>query len=106
VTEGSAQYDRLGHVRYGGKTWNGYDARTTIGGLDEAGVEPIAQRGVVGRAVLLDMARFRGRASLDKSETFTRRGRPVRLPLRGRAARGRQGQRLPGRPRRHRVGHP
>ena len=44
---------------------------TTVGGLDKASVEPIAQRGVVGRAVLLDMARFRGKETLDKGETFT-----------------------------------
>jgi kynurenine formamidase len=69
--QGSTQYDALGHVWYGGKIWNGYDARTTVGGLDKASVEPIAQRGVVGRGVLLDMARFRGRATLDKGETFT-----------------------------------
>jgi kynurenine formamidase len=69
--QGSTQYDGLGHVWYGGKIWNGYDARTTIGGLDKASVEPIAQRGVVGRAVLLDMARFRGKNTLDKGETFT-----------------------------------
>jgi kynurenine formamidase len=69
--QGSTQYDGLGHVWYGGKIWNGYDARTTIGGLDKASVEPIAQRGVVGRAVLLDMARFRGKETLDKGETFT-----------------------------------
>jgi kynurenine formamidase len=36
-----------------------------------ASVEPIAQRGVVGRAVLLDMARFRGKDNLDTAETFT-----------------------------------
>ncbi|WP_369254885.1 cyclase family protein [Geodermatophilus amargosae] len=69
--QGSTQYDALGHLWYGGKIWNGYDARTTVGGLDKASVEPIAQRGVVGRAVLLDMARFRGKATLDKGETFT-----------------------------------
>ena len=69
--QGSTQYDALGHVWYGGKLWNGYDARTTVGGLDKASVEPIAQRGVVGRAVLLDMARFRGKNTLDKGETFT-----------------------------------
>jgi kynurenine formamidase len=69
--QGSTQYDGLGHVWYDGQIWNGYDARTTIGGLDKASVEPIAQRGVVGRAVLLDMARFRGKPSLDKGETFT-----------------------------------
>ncbi len=69
--QGSTQYDALGHLWYGGKIWNGYDARTTIGGLEKASVEPIAQRGVVGRAVLLDMARFRGKPNLDKGETFT-----------------------------------
>jgi kynurenine formamidase len=69
--QGSTQYDGLGHVWYGGKIWNGYDARTTIGGLEKASVEPIAQRGVVGRYVLLDMARFRDKPNLDKGETFT-----------------------------------
>ncbi len=69
--QGSTQYDGLGHVWYGGRIWNGYDARTTIGGLEKASVEPIAQRGVVGRYVLLDMARFRGKPNLDKGETFT-----------------------------------
>ena len=69
--QGSTQYDALGHLWYDGKLWNGFDARTTIGGLDKASVEPIAQRGVVGRAVLLDMARFRGKDTLDKGETFT-----------------------------------
>ena len=69
--QGSTQYDALGHVWYGGQIWNGYDARTTVGGLDRASVEPIAQRGIVGRAVLLDMARFRGKANLDPAETFT-----------------------------------
>jgi kynurenine formamidase len=69
--QGSTQYDGLGHVWFDGQIWNGYDARTTIGGLDKASVEPIAQKGVVGRAVLLDMARFRGKSNLDKGETFT-----------------------------------
>ncbi len=69
--QGSTQYDALGHVWYDGKIWNGYDARTTVGGLDKASVAPIAERGVVGRGVLLDMARFRGKESLDKAETFT-----------------------------------
>lgn len=69
--QGSTQYDALGHVWYGGQMWNGYDARTSIGGLDKASVEPIAQRGVVGRAVLLDMARFRGKATLASAETYT-----------------------------------
>lgn len=69
--QGSTQYDALGHVWFDGKIWNGYDARTTIGGLEKASVEPIAQRGVVGRGVLLDMARYRGKRNLDPGETFT-----------------------------------
>lgn len=69
--QGSTQYDALGHVWYGGQLWNGYDARTTVGGMDKASVEPIAQRGVVGRAVLLDMARFRGKDTLESAETYT-----------------------------------
>ncbi len=69
--QGSTQYDGLGHVWFDGKIWNGYDARTTIGGLDKASVEPLAQRGIVGRAVLLDMARFRGKNTLEAAETFT-----------------------------------
>jgi kynurenine formamidase len=69
--QGSTQYDALGHVWYDGQIWNGYDARSTVGGLDRASVEPIARKGVVGRGILLDMARFRGKPHLDKGETFT-----------------------------------
>ncbi|MCL4422253.1 MAG: cyclase family protein [Actinobacteria bacterium] len=68
--QGSTQYDALGHVWYGGKLWNGYDARSSVGGLEIASVEPIAERGVVGRGILLDMARYRGKVCLDKAETF------------------------------------
>jgi kynurenine formamidase len=69
--QGSTQYDALGHLWYGGQIYNGFDARSTVGGLDKASVQPIAERGIVGRAVLLDMARFRGKPTLDKGETFT-----------------------------------
>ncbi|KYH45526.1 cyclase family protein [Branchiibius sp. NY16-3462-2] len=69
--QGSTQYDALGHLWYDGQIWNGYDARTTVGGLDKASVAPIAERGVAGRGILLDMARFRGKKTLDKGETFT-----------------------------------
>lgn len=68
--QGSTQYDALGHVWYDGQIWNGYDARTTIGGLDKASVEPIAQRGVVGRGVLIDMARHFGVESIESKRTF------------------------------------
>lgn len=69
--QGSTQYDALGHVWYGDQIYNGYDAMTTIGGTAKASVLPIAERGVVGRGVLIDMARHRGKEVLDKGETFT-----------------------------------
>ena len=69
--QGSTQYDALGHVWYDGQIWNGYDAKTTIGGLEKASVLAIAERGVVGRGILLDMARHRGKEVLDVGETFT-----------------------------------
>jgi kynurenine formamidase len=69
--QGSTQYDALGHVWYDGQIWNGYDAKTTIGGLSKASVLPIAERGVVGHGVLLDMARHRGKDVLDVGETFS-----------------------------------
>jgi kynurenine formamidase len=68
--QGSTQYDALGHVWYDGKLWNGYDARSTVDAMDKASVLPIAEKGVVGRGVLIDMARHRGKQWLDKGETF------------------------------------
>lgn len=68
--QGSTQYDALGHAWYDGQLWNGYDASTTIGGLSKASVLPIAERGVVGRGVLIDIARHRKTPHLGKGETF------------------------------------
>ncbi|MFC9978410.1 cyclase family protein [Gordonia sp. NPDC127522] len=69
--QGSTQYDALGHVWYDGKIWNGYDADTTVDAMTRASVLPIAEKGVVGRGVLIDMARHRGKKWLDKGESFT-----------------------------------
>jgi kynurenine formamidase len=55
--QGTTQYDALGHVWYDDKLYNGYDAKTTIGGLTKCSIEPIARHGVIGRGVLLDVAR-------------------------------------------------
>lgn len=68
--QGSTQYDALGHVWYDDKIYNGYDASTTTGSMSKASVLPIAERGVVGRGVLIDMARYRGKEVLDRGETF------------------------------------
>ena len=66
--QGSTQFDALGHVWYDDKLWNGYPAEGTIGGLKKASVLPIAQRGVVGRGVLLDMAGYKGKDCLEKGD--------------------------------------
>ena len=66
--QGSTQFDALGHVWYDDKMWNGYTASETNGGMKKASVLPIAQRGVVGRGVLLDMAHFKGKDYLDKGD--------------------------------------
>jgi kynurenine formamidase len=65
--------DALGHMWFGDALWNGFPAESTNGGMRRAGIEPIARRGVVGRAVLLDLARFRGKPWLDRAETFDHR---------------------------------
>jgi kynurenine formamidase len=69
--QGSTQYDALGHLWYDDKIWNGYDASTTVGRLEKASVLPIAERGVVGHGVLIDMARHREVESLSPGDTFT-----------------------------------
>ena len=69
--QGSTQVDALGHIWYDGTIYNGYDASTTEGSLSKASVEPLAERGIVGRGVLIDMARHRGKKYLEGRETFT-----------------------------------
>ncbi|MEU6559326.1 cyclase family protein [Nocardia nova] len=68
--QGTTHCDALGHVWYDGQLWNGFDARTTVGGMGKASILPIAEKGIVGRGVLLDIARLRGKKWLDKGETF------------------------------------
>lgn len=69
--QGSSQVDALGHVWYGDELYNGYPAESTAHSLDHASILPIAERGIAGRGVLIDIARFRGKRVLDKGETFT-----------------------------------
>jgi kynurenine formamidase len=66
--QGSTQVDALGHVWYDDKLWNGYSALETVGGMKKASVLPIAERGIVGRGVLLDMATYKGKSELDKGD--------------------------------------
>ncbi|MGV1010096.1 MAG: cyclase family protein [Dermatophilaceae bacterium] len=69
--QGTSQYDALGHVWHDDTIYNGYPADTTIGTVSKASILPIAEHGVVGRGVLLDVARHRGKDVLDSGETFT-----------------------------------
>lgn len=55
--QGATHYDALGHVWYDDQIYNGYPADTTTLGMAKDAVLPIARHGVVGRGVLLDMAR-------------------------------------------------
>lgn len=66
--QGSTQYDALAHYWYGDRVWNGYSAESTVGGLQRASVLPIAERGIVGRGVLIDIARHRHKDVLDRGE--------------------------------------
>jgi kynurenine formamidase len=68
--QGTTHVDALGHDWYGEHLYNGYDARTTIGMLERASALPIAERGIVGRGVLLDVARARGKEHLERDEGF------------------------------------
>jgi len=51
------QWDGLGHILYGNYMWNGYDCRNvTSAGAQKAGIEKTREK-MVGRGVLLDVAR-------------------------------------------------
>lgn len=54
------QWDALGHIFYGDKMWNGYDAALVDAtGAKKNGIEHTRSK-MVGRGVLLDIARFKG----------------------------------------------
>jgi kynurenine formamidase len=57
---GTTHCDGLGHTWFDGQAWNGFAAEGSKGGLEKASVLAIAERGVVGRAILLDIARYKG----------------------------------------------
>ncbi|MBL7213070.1 MAG: cyclase family protein [Desulfobacteraceae bacterium] len=59
-THGASHIDAPGHVWYGDKIYNGYPAKINIGKMQKAGILPIAEHGIAGRGVLLDVARFKG----------------------------------------------
>jgi kynurenine formamidase len=59
------QWDALGHIFFGEKMWNGYDARLVdANGAHKNGIEKTKDK-MAGRGVLLDVARHKGVESLD-----------------------------------------
>lgn len=70
-THGTTHHDALGHIWYDDELYNGFDARTTNGGLERCGAECVAEHGIVGRAMLIDIARHRGVDALAADERIT-----------------------------------
>lgn len=65
------QWDALGHIFFDDKMWNGYDAQLVdSNGAARNGIEKTKAR-MVGRGVLLDVARHLGRFSLDDGTAIT-----------------------------------
>ena len=59
------QWDALGHIFFGEKMWNGYDAKLVdCNGAQKNGIEKVKDK-MVGRGVLLDVARAKGVDSLE-----------------------------------------
>jgi len=69
--QGSTQWDALSHVWYDEKLWNGYPSHSvTSRGATRNGIDKTLGKGIVGRAVLLDVARFRGVDHLPANESI------------------------------------
>ena len=66
------QWDALGHIFYDDKMWNGYDAALVDSdGAKRNGIEKVKDR-MVGRGVLLDMARHLGVEALQEGDAVSR----------------------------------
>jgi kynurenine formamidase len=69
--QSGTQWDGLGHIFYGDHMWNGYDCRTvTSAGAQKCGIEQTHEK-MVGRGVLLDVARMLGMEHLPDGFAIT-----------------------------------
>jgi len=68
---GTTHIDALGHIIADGTMWDGHDAGQASAGLDWASVAPLGNRGIFGRAVLADVARYRDEDRLDRRHHIT-----------------------------------
>jgi kynurenine formamidase len=70
--QASTQWDALCHIFLDDKMYNGYDAQLVdVKGAKKLGIEHVRDK-MVGRGVLLDIARFKGVDSLDDGYAITR----------------------------------
>jgi kynurenine formamidase len=69
----ATQWDGLAHAGYDGMFYNGVPAETVTAGRGSKllSIDKIAERGVAGRGVLLDVARIRGLDRLEAGEPIT-----------------------------------
>ncbi len=72
--QAATQWDGLAHVGYDGLMYNGVPAETVAarGGSSDLSVEHVAQHGIAGRGVLLDIARYLDVDRLEAGQTITR----------------------------------
>jgi kynurenine formamidase len=69
--QGATHWDALGHIFYEDKAYNGYDAKLIDSrGLSVLGIEHSKNK-MVGRGVLLDIARFRGVKWMQDGESIS-----------------------------------
>ena len=69
--QASTQWDALAHIFLDDKMYNGYDAtEVTVQGANKLGIENVRDK-MVGRGVLLDIARHKGLDSLDDGYAIT-----------------------------------
>ncbi len=69
--QGATHWDALGHIFYEDKAYNGYDAKLIDSrGLSVLGIEHSKDK-MVGRGVLLDIARFRGVKWMQDGESIS-----------------------------------
>lgn len=67
----ATQWDSLSHIFHHDKMYNGYDiANVTSQGTKKNSITEVADK-LVGRGVLLDIARYKGRDALDPGEVIT-----------------------------------
>ncbi|MCL4318058.1 MAG: cyclase family protein [Candidatus Thermoplasmatota archaeon] len=68
---GATHCDALGHEWIGDKIYNGFESESTIGGLSKASIMPLANHSIIGRGVLVDVARYKHREYLPSGYAIT-----------------------------------